>query len=431
LYALRATLRGIPGRLKEVESMKKSLSMRIPGLVVLSAAFLAALVVGCFPPVSDEATVVVEGRVMDADGTPAVGITVRLYKTPLNTIGADWVAGTIVNADANVFMDTVTDAEGRYLFEFSGADANANNQAWAAYFMVYVIHPDDLDNQQAVASREFHFSNQHLTETIPDMTFWDLPEGAVTIDEDNLTITWDETEQAPEDGEYLVIVGDGTWVEEVAGTGLTLPLTVLEPCADPVSDPADCVARTDHRVQLVSLSDDLRYRTSEVHFTAENPEGLGVWFPRGENNRAAATCSGKNVFDVNDGKFSGANAVARLVADEGLTVDDVRCIVVDLGAEHAVDEIWVHNGLVWNAPKAKIEIALGLEDPDTAADDAWTPLGTWEGAGRTGWQAYVHLLPDGESGRYLRIRFVDAEETTVWHQIGEISVYGLPVDVGD
>ena len=398
-------------------------------IAILTAG--AVLTIGCFPPVSDEATVRVEGRVMDVDGTSAAGVTVRLYKTPLDTLNADWVVGNIVNNDANVFLDTVTVADGSYTFEFSGADANANNQTWAAYFIVYAIHPDDPDNQLAVASQEFHFSNQHLTETIPDMAFWNLEEDAVSVDGDDLTITWPESERAPEGGKYLVIVGNGAWVEEVEGAALTLPLTVLEPCATPVSDPADCETRMDHWVQVVSLSKEVRYRTSAFHFTAENPKGLGVWFPRGANNRAAATCSGKNVFDVNDGKFIGENAVAKLAADEGLTVEDVRCLIVDLGTEHAVDEIWVHNGLVWNAPKAKVEVALGLEAPDIATDDSWTSLGTWEGAGQWGYQAYLHLLTGGHLGRYLRIRFVDAEAGTVWHQIGEISVYGTPVDVGD
>ena len=411
--------------------MRRRNTLGLVALLILSAALTAALLPGCFAPVSDEATVRVEGRVMDMDGTPAVGVTVRLHKTPLNTLDADWVVGNIVNVDANAFLDTVTDADGNYLFEFSGADANSNNQAWAAYFVVYVVHPDDPDNQLAVASHDFHFSNQHLTETIPDMTFWDLAEDAVIVDADSFTLTWGETELAPEDGEYLVIVGDRAWVQEVKGTSLTLPLTVLEPCASPVQDPAECTPRTDHLVQVVSLTDTLRYRTSMVHFTAENPKGLGIWFPRGENNQAATTCSGKNVFDVNDGNFSGAGAVAKLVADEGLSVDDVRCLLVDLGEIHAVDEIWIHNGLVWSAPKARIEVGITSEDPATAADDAWTPLGIWEGAGQTGWQTYIHLLPAGEMGRYLRIRFVDAEEGTVWHQIGEISVYGDLVNFGD
>ncbi len=411
--------------------MRHPLNRRLVAQLGLAAALLGALVIGCFPPVSDEATVRVEGRVVDVDGTGAVGVTVRLYKTPLNTLGADWVVGNIVNSDANVFMDTVTDGDGRYAFEFSGADANADNQAWAAYFMVYVIHPDDLGNQLAVASEEFHFNNQDLTKTLPEMAFWDLEEGAVVVEADSFTLTWPDSELAPEDDEYLVIVGDGAWVGEVAGNTLTLPLTALEPCAAPVTDPADCEPRSDHFVQVVSLAGDLRYRTSALHFTAENPKGLGVWFPRGAENNAATTCSGKNVFDVNDGNFSGEGAVAKLVADEGLSVDDVRCIVVDLGSEHAVDEIWVHNGLIWNAQKAKVEVALGSDDPATAADDAWTPLGTWEGADQLGWQAYLHLLPGGAPGRYLRIRFVDAQEGTVWHQIGEISVYGAPAEPAD
>lgn len=411
--------------------MRQTILRRAATVTALAIVLLAGLAVGCFPPVSDEATVRVEGRVLDVDGTAAVGVTVRLYKTPLNTLDADWVVGNIVNGDANVFLDTVTGADGRYAFEFSGAEANANNQSWAAYFMVYVIHPDDPDNQLAVASDAFHFTNQRLTETVPDMAFWDLDEGAVAVEADSFTITWPDSDLAPAGGEYLVIVGDGAWVEEVAGNALTLPLTVLEPCATPVTDPADCEARTDHWVQVVSLSDELRYRTAALHFTAENPRGLGLWYPRGAENNAATTCSGKNIFDVNDGKFMGEGAVAKLVADEGLSVADVRCIVVDLGSPHAVDELFVHNGLVWSAPEAKIEVALGLEDPAVAADDAWVPLGTWQGADQAGWQAYLHLVPAGEVGRYLRIRFVDAQEGTVWHQIGEISVYGAPVEPGD
>jgi len=122
------------------------------GIATLAGMMAAVWSLGCQLPVSDEATVVVQGRILDTDGTPAAGVSVKLYKSAVATLDADWVVGNIVNKDANAFKEQVTDQDGKYVFEFPGDEANSSNQAWAAYFVVYAIDENDPDNQ--LAARE-------------------------------------------------------------------------------------------------------------------------------------------------------------------------------------------------------------------------------------------------------------------------------------
>jgi hypothetical protein len=378
---------------------------------------------GCIAPVSDEAIVSVSGKVLDVDGTPMAGVTVRLVKTDLNVLDADWVIGSIANTDKTPFREIETNANGEYFVEIEGKDANAGNQLWAAYFAVYVLHPDDPVEHLGVASDSFQFSNQKLTRTVADLHFWDIPENGISVGDDSVTFTWEPTQQEPEGGIYLVHVEGTDWTEEVKGTTFSLPLSALEPCTGPVKDdPSECTAKTEHKVQLVSLADGVRYRTAWHTFTATNPKGMGLWF-RNSDNTSGKTCSGKNLFDLNDGKFSGTNSVQYL--DSGMSAADFRCLLIDLQQEIMLDEIFIHNGAVWFHKDARIKVLIA--SPDEPADSDWVELTEWDGAGFKYPNFNLHLPEVGQSARWLKIEYADVADKAFWQRIGEISVYGVPV----
>ncbi len=388
-------------------------------LLISGPTFFAA----CQPPVSDEAIVSVEGRVLDVDGTPMTNVTVRLVKTELDVLDADWVVGHIANTDKKPFRETETDESGEFYIEFAGADANAGNQLWAAYFVAYVLHPDDPDSHMGVASDSFQFSNQNLAKSVPDLQLWNVPEGGVVVDDEFVTITFDESPVAPENGRYIIHVDGTEWTAEVDGTTYQLPLTALEPCLSPVlDDPTTCEPKSDHRFQIIALADGLRFRTAWHSFTAENPRGLGLWYRNPDDSTSGYTCSGKVLFDLNDGKFSGANSVQ--VLDQGMTAEEFRCITIDLQEEVQLDEVFLHNAAVWFHKDARIKFLISASEEPTDAD--WTELRQVDGADNVYPMLNVHLETIDAPARHLRIEFVDVGDKPFWQRIGEISIYGTP-----
>ncbi len=378
---------------------------------------------GCQPPVSDEAVVTIEGRVLNQDGTPAAGIYVRLVKSDLDVLDADWVVGHIVNTDETPFRDVKTAEDGSFLFELQGADANAKNQAWAAYFVAYAVHPDhdaQNDKRLAVATDSFSFSNQNLNKVIPDMRFWDLAGDAVKVEADKVTVSWENTDLAPEDGKYLVHFEGTEWLAEVQGNSYSLPLSALEACESPVKDaPEECTAKTKHMVEVISLADGLRYRTAWHPFDATNPKGIGIWY-RAEDNTSGRTCSGKVVFDLNDGKYSGANAVFQKDADT--TVDEMRCFLFDLGKVYELEDIFLQNGSLWFHKDARVEFFLS--DKEAPEDADWAQLDLWEGKDNRFAHFNLQIPGNGESARWIKIEFTDiaAKSSLAW--LGELVVYG-------
>lgn len=395
----------------------------VVGAVMLVAP--AALFPGCVAPVSDEAIVSVEGQVVDIDGTPMRNVVVRLVKSDLNVLDADWVIGAIVNGDAQPFRQVSTDDNGYYYFEFEGAEANSKNQLWAAYFVAYVLYPADPDDHMGVATDTFQFSNQNLDVVLDDLAFWDIPAGGVTVDETYVHINFDPSEVEPEQGKYLLHVHGTNWTAEVEDTSYSLPLSALEPCQNPVkSDEGECVPKTEHKVQIISLGDGMRYRTAWHTFEAQNPQGMGIWYRDPDNNNASATtCSGKVLFDLNDGKHSGTGAIAQLGND--LLTEDFNCFVIDLQAPHYLEEMYIHGASVWFHKNAFVVIEITMAE--TPQEEDWTEISQYDGAEHV-WPMLSWHVPDiFENARQVRIRFLDAGGADpVWDHIGEITVYGVP-----
>jgi len=395
----------------------------ITALGIAAFVFGATSFFSCQAPVSDEATVSVEGRILGTDGLPVANIKGRLQKTDLDTLDVDWLVGSIVNADATAFKETTTDTNGTFRFEFGGAEANAKNQAWAAYFVVYVIAPADTENHLAMATDSFQFSNQNLQRALPDMRFWDLDDKSISVTEDSVTFAWDDSDQLPEGGKYILEVEGTAWAAEVEGTAYTLPLSALEPCQTAVKDAAsECQTRKEHRVHLISLADGIRYRTGWHKFTASNPVGMGLWY-RGVGNISGKTCSDKVLYDLNDGKYSGDNAIQVLGGDnaDGISADDFKCLVIDLGSEQELNEVYLHNGAIVDHKKAVIGLLGAVAAEPTEAD--WTKLGEWKGDQNRFWVHNSRFELAGAKARWLKVQFTDQNPNTTWAWLGEIAVY--------
>lgn len=376
---------------------------------------------GCQAPVSDEATVTLSGRLLLTDGTPASGIAVKLHKTDLDVLDVDWLVGTIVNTQAKAFKETTTDSNGEFYFEFGGAEANAKNNNWAAYFVAWAAIGDGTDKPMAIATDSFQFSNNNLDVDLGEIAFWDMGDVPVTVSANEVTFDWPESERAPEQGKYVLYVDGTAWTEEVEGTTFSLPLTALEPCEGPVSDDAEeCVTKTEHKVHLVSLTDGMRYRTAWHSFSVANPRGVGVWYRDPDDNTSGRTCSDKNLFDLVDGKFSGESAVQ--VMGGGVDAEDFRCLVLNLRGEVTLDELFIHNATVFDHKNAVIELlTASAEEP---AEGDWEVLSTWEGGENRFWNLNLQIPGEQRAARWLKIQFTDEKGTPTFARIGEISIYG-------
>lgn len=409
--------------------MKKNNMAKLAASVVFVAlaALIAApgaLFYGCVAPVSDEAIVSVEGQVLDVDGTPMSNVVVRLVKSDINVLDADWVIGAIVNADNTPFRQVSTDSEGYFHFEFEGAQANSKNQMWAAYFVAYVLYPADPDDHMGVATDTFQFSNQKLDIVLDDLAFWDIPAGGVTVDDNFVTIDFAPSDVEPEHGKYLLHVDGTDWTAEVEGHTYSLPLTALEPCQNPVKNgPEECVPKKEHRLQIISLGDGMRYRTAWYTFEAQNPRGVGLWYRDPDANTSGSTCSDKVLFDLNDGKHSGAGAVQYL--GNGLLTDDLRCFTIDLQQPYYLEEVYIHAASVWFHKNAFIVVEVTTSDAPVESD--WLEIAEYDGSQFVWPMVSWRIGEIYEDARMLRVRFLDAGGAdAVWEHIGEITVYGVP-----
>jgi hypothetical protein len=269
-------------------------SSRQPWIALTTLTLLTGLLgaLGCEPPVSDEATLTITGRVLNADGTPAANQKVDLYKSDLPLFESDTLIGYSI-AVGTPFQTAQTDADGNYRIVLSGAEANTSSQKFAAYFGVSVTQGSD--RQLAVASYSFQFSNQDLSEALPEMRFWDS--GAVAVEGEELTFTWDAPPTPTRSGEVHVAL-PGVWLDAVEGGRYSLSTLAL---------PFEGEAQG---FELIAVSDQLRYRTSLKPFTASNPRGAGLDYSQPLNNNISGTdCEGKNLFDLNDGIFAGDSGV--------------------------------------------------------------------------------------------------------------------------
>lgn len=366
-------------------------------LLVSSAALLVLAVLACEPPVSDDATVTVNGRALDVDGQPLANQEIKLWRSGVPIFDSDGAVGFLVDV-GQPFRTAKTDADGNYSFELGGAQANVGNAAWAAYFAVTMTQ--GTDDQLGVASYEFQFSNQDLDETLPDMQLWDA--GNVVVEDETMTFTWDATATPDDLDAYLLHVDGGAWGEFTTAQTVAAPTKVLQ------------AGKDTQRFQIIAFGDRLRYRTSFKTFQAENPLGAGIDYKQADNNNISATdCGGGNLFDLNDGVFAGASNVEHFNTSKG---DDARCVNINLGGSHKLDDIVVHNAWVDGLQNAQVTV--------TARDGEgeWQILDTQDGApGRLNIY-YRHIADLDLTASELRLEVIGGNAR--FGSIGEIVVYG-------
>ena len=327
-------------------------------LSLMGAGVILALVVvgilGCEPSVSDDATIIITGRVLDEDGNPAEGEVVELWKSDLPTFDFDALLGVAIAA-GTPFRTMTTDENGEFRFELNGADANTSGGTFAAYFAVTTVRGDD--RIQAVASNEFQFSNQDLTENLPDLQYWGAGEAAVGAD--GVDFTWGASPTAPESGIYNVVVHD-TWLDGTSETSYSLSNLALNP------------ADNEHYFHVISLGEDVRYRTSFTAFSATNEAGGGIDYRQVDNNNISAVdCLGNNLFDLVDGDYMSQDGREDFGTSD---VEGAQCLTITLPEATTVSDIVVHNGTIFFAAEASVEIAIRAH-----ADDEFTVVDTYAG----------------------------------------------------
>lgn len=363
------------------------------------ALAVVALAAACEPPVSNEASLTVEGRLLGVDGEPMANQTVKLWKSDIPLFEENLLLGVAIEA-GTPFRTVTTDAQGRYTFELKGAEANTGGQRFAAYFAVSA--DQGSDKSLAVASPQFSFSNQDLNQSIPDLQFWD--DGAVAVEGEQMSFSWGATPTGADGQEYILVVDEGIWSEGTSGKELALPTGAL---------PAD---KDTHRFLVLALRDGIRYRTSYKTFTASNPRGAGLDYKQVDNNNISATdCDGNNLFNLNDGQFAGAEGEENFQTSPG---DAARCVNISLKEPTALSDLFVHNGWITGLENASVTISARPEGGD------WELLDSQDGAQASLNFYYRHLdLADADSATYKDIKIEILGGNARFSQLGEVVLY--------
>ena len=354
---------------------------------------------GCIPPVSDETEVKITGRVLNEDGTPAAGQEVKLWKSDVPLFDSHLIVGIMIDT-GNPFRTRTTDADGTFSFVLPGDQVNSGNQRWAAYFAVTVSKGNgDL----AVATYDFHFSNQKLTEDLPDMQFWDA--GSVEEQGGELQFSWEASPTVPSGSRYHLAVAKGTWFGASSQNSMNLSTLVLEPGADT------------HHFQLISLGDQLRYRTSLHAFSAQNPIGEGLDYKQPElNNVSALDCVGNNLFEINDGVFDGQEHIEYFNQSAN---DGAKCLEITLAEATVIGDMLVQNASVYGLDNAQVDIFYR-----DVIDGDWVLLDSQSGR-QTDFNTYnIHLSGLDINVRQLKLEVVGGDND-YFDYIGEITLYAL------
>jgi hypothetical protein len=165
--------------------------------VVAASTSVALLVAGCTASkVPDDAEVTVSGRLTRADGAPAAGVSVVLYKEPDAAEVVGGVLATVTSLGLLCLARAVemckgarkakTDSTGTYTFRLTGRDTQGTFNT-ASTMGLSARLPADTAGGPAVHAR---FRIQRTALTVPTLAFWEPADLAVRPDPSRVSVKW-------------------------------------------------------------------------------------------------------------------------------------------------------------------------------------------------------------------------------------------------
>ncbi|MFE9202107.1 discoidin domain-containing protein [Micromonospora sp. NPDC007230] len=165
--------------------------------VVASFALVALLVVGCTASkVPDDAEVTVSGRLTRADGAPAAGVSVVLYKEPDAAEVVGGILATVTSLGLLCLARAVdvckgvrkakTDSAGTYTFRLTGRDTQGTFNT-ASTMGLSAQLAGDTANGPALHAR---FKIQRTQLDVPTLAFWEPADLAVRPDPREISVKW-------------------------------------------------------------------------------------------------------------------------------------------------------------------------------------------------------------------------------------------------
>ncbi|MCW3815443.1 discoidin domain-containing protein [Micromonospora sp. DR5-3] len=217
--------------------MRASRPTRLRRRVVAPLALVALLVAGCTASkVPDDAEVTVSGRLTRADGAPAAGVSVVLYKEPDAAEVVGGVLATVTSLGLLCLARAVevckgarkakTDSTGTYMFRLTGRDTQGTFGT-ASTMALSAQLPGETAGRPAVHAR---FKIQRTELAVPTLAFWEPADLAVRPDPSKVSVRWADrpTQQGRKSPQYTATAitddeaGDVVWVAEGVRPGQAL-----------------------------------------------------------------------------------------------------------------------------------------------------------------------------------------------------------------
>jgi hypothetical protein len=355
-------------------------------------AVLALVLAGCQASnLERSAAVVVSGRVLQADGSPAGGVPVTLEREP--TLG-EVVTGLVV-IPLTLFTACLaeppaalcrgrsvdratTTADGRYSFDLTGRDT----QTAFGNARSFTLSTGTGEQSGAVVSASFRIQTEALV--LPDLQLW---QPAVTVAAGR--IGW----SPPADGDYQVVVedtaGQPVWSFDSARAEVTFDPRLLEDTTGSLA----VAARTSTTAAGTTVT--IRRQSGRVAYRS----AAGPPMSRGRPCTLAGTAAAVTPCPLTDGNFVNRIPPApatSTTAPVGPTVPVARdAVTVDLGRPAEVSLIVVRG--------------CSCDVERSTDGQAWTALGRASGL--------TALVPSRTgAARYIRLTglLTDLHEVSVW-----------------
>lgn len=381
--------------------------------VVVTAALLSA---SCGQSsVPDEAEVTVAGTLRLPDGSPAAGVTVGLLKEPSGLSVLFEFAVTVASIGTLCLTrqvsicqgarTTTADDNGRFSFTVPGEDTKTFFGNPGSFVVSGQLPPGE--GQAAGPGVQTRFELDQVELTVPEVTFWEPAELAVTAGPQSVDYTGAEREQ---DGrpEFTVVVTDGD--EDVAWS---------EPAGPDGRLDARSVA--DLRGTLHVTAVERREPDGVTFTTTYSSQRLAIQGAAGPPLSRGASCTvdgpESTVLDpcpFTDGRYADEFPHQTCPAPSPTPEPSASAppctantwVSIDLGAPRPVGAVFVHG----------LTLSSDLVVETSGDGVSWTPVTTGQLA------SYDRVeLPDRPLARYLRLRSADPSHSLAG--LAELSVW--------
>lgn len=371
-------------------------------LGLLTSSCFALLTTACNPPAVDpDAIFTIQGRLVQANGTPAADTTVRVFKVDdFLLFQRDSLLHFPAGAEppTNARYSTRSGADGRFTIELEGRQVNTDGGGGAAWLSVVYQEGGDATQYLATATDWYAFSDTNPLWDAGDLKLWDA--GMAMQAGSTIAFDWSSHEapsgHLPDDERpyFLFAYDHGSadlqWATHTFDSSVDVPRAAF---GDSSYDP---------EYYLVGYSEEMGGSRRYMHRSSLKVDVSG-WQSSYHAGRVDYVENGTaEIVDDSNMLITGAANDGDLTTAYLFSGSAETEFYVDLGGPVPVGDILIYNLGIANQRNAEITVDVSADDV-SVAPTTWTNVVTEQGEQE--FQNWVYLGYSGSlTARWVRVR---------------------------